>query len=161
MRRVLVALGLVLVPLTVAAVATAGKPDKFFLPTDDTVLHGPCTFDVGYDVLANKEYGKVFAENTLTINGSFKVRLTNLTSRKAMDVNVSGPGVITFYENGNLGVVARGNWIFYFNPGMFGPGSPGRLLLTSGHGTELLDASNNVLDWSPPNKVTDACALLS
>ena len=162
MKRILVILCVLgLASLTFVLAASAGKPDRFFLPTSDTVLSGPCSFDVNYEVLGNKEYGIAFSDGRLLITGSFKVRLTNLSSSKSLDVNISGPGIIRFGDDGSLSVTAWGNWLFFFLPGMFGPGTPGQLLLTSGLTTEVLDANGNVVSWNPPNKTTDACALLS
>lgn len=163
MKRILMILGVLgLASLTFALAASAGKPDRFFLPTSDTVLSGPCSFDVKYEILGNKEYGIAFSDGQLLITGTFKARLTNLSSpSKSLDVNISGPGIVRFGDDGSLSITAWGNWLFYFNPGMFGPGSPGKLLLTSGLATEVLDANGNVVSWNPPNKTTDACALLS
>lgn len=163
MKRILVIVCiLALVSLTFAFAASAGKPDRFFLFTSDTVLSGPCSFDVDYKVLDNKEYGTAFSDGRLLVTGVFKVRLTNLSSpSKSLDVNISGPGVFRFGDDGSISITARGNWLFYFLPGMFGTGSPGKLLLTSGLATEVLDANGNVVSWNPPNNTTDACALLS
>jgi hypothetical protein len=164
MKRILVILGVLgLASLTFVLAASASKPaERFFLFTPDTVLSGPCSFDVNYEVLANKEYGIAFSDGRFLITGTFKVRLTNLSSpSKSLDVNISGPGILRFGDDGSVSVTAWGNWLFYFNPGMFGPGSPGKLLLTSGFATEVLDANGNVASWNPPNRTRDACALLS
>lgn len=163
MKRILViACVLALVSLTFAFAASAGKPDRSFLFTDDMVLSGPCSFDVDYKVLDNKEYGTAFSDGRFLVTGTFKVRLTNLSdTSKSLDVNISGPGVFRFGNDGSLSITAWGNWLFYFNPGMLGPGSPGELLLTSGLTTEVLDANGNVASWNPPKQTTDACALLS
>jgi len=163
MKRILVILGVLgLACLTFVLAASASKPaERVFLFTPNTVLSGPCSFDVNYEVLANKEYGIAFSDGRFLITGSFKVRLTNMTTSKSLDVNISGPGILRFGDDGSVSVTAWGNWLFYFNPGMFGPGSPGKLLLTSGFATEVLDANGNVASWNPPNRTRDACALLS
>ena len=152
---------IVLAGLALAPAATAEKPARFFLPTDDFVLSGPCAFDVDYHVLTNKEYGTLFSNGHLLITGSFKVRLTNLSNGHSMDVNISGPGVITFLPDGGLKVTAWGNWLFWFFPGMLGPQSPGKLILTTGLTSEVLDANVNVVSLELPRNTTDACAALA
>ena len=163
MKRILVILGVLgVASLTFVLAASASKPaERVFLFTPDTVLSGPCSFDVNYEVINNKEYGIAFSDGRFLITGSFKVRLTNMSSSKSLDVNISGPGIFRFGDDGSLLVTAWGNWLFSFLPGMLGPGSPGKLLLTSGLATEVLDANGTVVSWNPPNKTRDACALLS
>ena len=91
----------------------------------------------------------------------YKVRLTNLDpGGGSIDVNISGPGDFTFAADGSLTINARGNWLFWFFPGNLGMTS-GSLLLTSGHTTEVLDAAQTPVSFTPSKNTTDACALLA
>ena len=163
MRRLLtLAATVVLAGMALVPAATAEKPIRSFLATGDPfVLEGPCAFDVRLEVLTNKEYGTAFSDGRFLITGSYKVRLTNLDpGGGSIDVNISGPGNFTFAADGGLTINARGNWLFWFFPGDLGITS-GRLLLTSGHTTEVLDAALTPVSFTPPKNVTDACALLA
>ena len=163
MRRLLTfAATVVLAGLVLVPAATAEKPIRTFLPTADPfVLEGPCAFDVRLEVLTNKEFGTAFSDGRFLITGSYKVRLTNLDpGGGSIDLNISGPGDFTFAEDGSLTINARGNWLFWFFPGDLGITS-GRLLLTSGHTTEVLNAAGAPVSFTPPRNVTDACALLA
>ena len=124
------------------------------------MVESPCSFDVDYKILDNKEYGTAFSDGRVLVDGNLQVRLHNLRVRQA-DVNIS---VLASSGSGRTGPPRsrlRGILAVRFLPGMFEPGSPGKLLLTSGLATEVLDANGNVVSWKPPNKTTDACALLN
>ena len=161
-RLVTLAATVVLAGMALVPAATAEKPVRSFLPTGDPfVLEGSCAFDVRVETLTNKEFGTAFSDGRFLITGSFKVRLTNLDpGGGSIDVNISGPGVFTFAGDGGLTVNARGNWLFWFFPGNLGMTS-GRLLLTSGHTTEVLDAAGAPVSFTPARNVTDACVLLA
>ncbi len=163
MKRVCVFIGaIVLATLALAPAATAVQPERFFLPAADTVLSGPCAFDVGLEILSNKEFVTVFSDGHFLITGVFKVRLTNLSDpSKSMDVNISGPGAFTPTPDGGLIIEAHGKWLFWFFPGNLGPGSPGMLLLTNGLTTEVFDGNGDIVSFKPARNTTDACAALT
>ena len=163
MRRLLtLAATVVLAGMALVPAATAEKPVRAFLETADPfVLEGSCAFDVKLEVLTNKEFGTAFSDGRFLITGSYKVRLTNLDpGGGSIDVNISGPGDFTFAADGSLTINARGNWLFWFFPGNLGMTS-GSLLLTSGHTTEVLDAAQTPVSFTPSKNTTDACALLA
>ena len=161
MRRFAVLVSaVILAGIALVPAAIAEKPIRSFLPAGDFVLDGACAFPVSVEVLTNKEFGTEFSDGRFLITGSFKVRLTNLDSDTSMDVNISGPGVFTTPPDGGLMITAWGNWLFWFFPGELGQSS-GKLLLTSGHATELFDADGNLVSFTPPQKVRDACAALA
>ena len=163
MRRLLTfAATVVLAGIALVPAATAEKPIRTLAPTPEPfVLEGPCAFDVRLEVLTNKEVGTAFSDGRFLVTGSYKVRLTNLDpGGGSIDVNISGPGDFTPTEDGGFTLNARGNWLFWFFPGDLGITS-GRLLLTSGHTTEVLDAAFTPVSFTPSRNVTDACALLA
>jgi hypothetical protein len=163
MRRVVVfVVLLVLAGIALVPAATAEKPIRSFLPAGDFVLDGPCDFPVGVETLTNKEFGIEFSDGRFLITGSFKIRLTNLApGGTSMDVNISGPGVLTPTLDGGVKLTSWGNWMFWFFPGDLGPQSPGRLLLVSGHGSEVFDSDGNIVSVALPRNTTDACAALA
>ncbi|HLF68562.1 MAG TPA: hypothetical protein VI503_04400 [Gaiellaceae bacterium] len=162
MRRIgIFVCAFVLAGLALAPAASAEKPARFFLPAADFVLSGSCQFDVFAHVVANNEYGIEFSNGQVLVTGTFKVRLTNLSNDKSLDVNISGPGVFTFGSDGSVAITAWGNWLFWFFPGMLGENAPGALLLTSGLTTEVLDADSNVVSLNLPPRTRDACAMLT
>jgi hypothetical protein len=88
------------------------------------------------------------------------VRLTNLDpGGGSIDVNISGPGDFTPTQDGGFTLNARGNWLFWFFPGDLGMTS-GRLLLTSGHATEVFNAAGTLVSFTQPKNTANACALL-
>jgi hypothetical protein len=161
-RAVVFVVALVLAGIALVPAAIAEKPTRSFLPAGDFVLDGPCAFPVGVETLTNKEFGTEFSDGRFLITGSFKIRLTNLgPGGTSIDVNISGPGVLTPTPDGGVKLTTWGNWMFWFFPGDLGPQSPGRLLFVTGHGSEVFDAGGKVVSVSLPPNTTDACAALS
>ena len=66
----------------------------------------------------------------VAITGFLSVRVTNTDSGRSIDVNISGPGKITFRPDGTLVLKATGNWLL-FQRSVDDP--PNELLLNSGH----------------------------
>jgi hypothetical protein len=147
--------------LALVSAASADKPERFFLPASDSVLSCP-SFDVRYEIVDNNEFGTVFSDGRFLVTGTFKIRLTNLSDpTKSLEANISGPGVVTPTADGGISITAWGRWLFWFFPGMLGPGSPAQLLLTSGLATETIDAAGNITSFTPARNTADACPLLS
>jgi hypothetical protein len=164
MRRVVVfVVLLVLAGVALVPAAIAEKPIRSFLPAGEPfVLDGPCAFPVRVEVLTNKEFGTEYSDGRFLITGSFKVRLTNLApGGSSMDVNISGPGVLTPTPDGGSKLTSWGNWLFWFFPGDLGLQSPGRLLFATGHGSEVFDADGKIVSVALPRNTTDACAALA
>jgi hypothetical protein len=152
--------------LAFASTAAAEKPVRFPLPAGPFDLPADiCGFVVHEDVLANNEYGKIFANGTFAINGTFKLRLTNPDKpTNTLDVNISGPGALIPNPDGTTSLRAEGRSLFFFFPGQLGPGSPGALILTTGLVTELFDETGNVVPGSfshTGGTETDVCAALA
>ena len=148
--------GLALVPA-----ATAEKPLRSFLPADDFVFSGGCTFDIGVDFVANNEFQTVFSDGHFLVTGVLKVEFTNLSDpSKSMEANISGPGVFTPTPDGGIVIKAEGPWFFFFFPGDLGPGSPGVALLTRGLSILVIDGSGNA-SFTPARNTTDLCVALA
>jgi hypothetical protein len=142
--------------------ASADKPLREFLPAEDLVLEGICPFPVAVNVLTNKEFVTTFSDGRQLITGVFKLRLTNLDDpSKSLDVNVSGPGVITVSEEGELTLRAKGRWLFFFFPGDLGPGEPGLLVITTGLAVLTADAEGNLSFTHRTGTTTDVCTALA
>jgi hypothetical protein len=107
--------------MTVPPVA-ANKPDREPLePLTAFIIEDACSFDVRMDDLTNRGHITVFYDKDgnatrLNINGSLKVRLTNLDTLKWMDANVSGPGQAALLEDGTEKWHSAGNWLLYLTP---------------------------------------------
>lgn len=158
MSRLIAFIAVAIGAAVLAGSAGADRPVRTFLPADDLVLAGICPFDVELTFLANEEFETVFSDGRTLITGTLKARLTNLASGNSIDVNISGPGVITETAD-TFEVKAEGRWLFFFFPGDLGPGSAGVLVLTSGLAFLRGDASG--LSFTPARNTTDVCAALA
>jgi hypothetical protein len=130
MRRVLLLVAAASIAAAlVAPAATAEKPIREPAPGADFTLPASiCGFEVGVEVLTNKEYAITFSNGLTIVTGALKVRVTNLADpSKSMVLNISGPGFFTSDE-----LRATGSWFLFFLPGELGPGAPGTLLNVTG-----------------------------
>jgi hypothetical protein len=129
----------------------------------DTRGNDPCGFQVQLDVLTNKEVVTTFVRKNGTsfiqVTGALKVRLTNLSTGKSIDINISGP--IRFVPNadGSVTQIGPGPQLFVFDPGV-APDLP-RLVLTSGRTVSMFDPEGNFSLLSVQGHVEDLCALLA
>ena len=160
--KVILILATVSTMLALVPQAVADKPTREFLPADDTVLEGICPFPVGVHFLANNSYIKTFSDGRQLLNGTLKVRLTNLDEPSmALDANISGPGVQRVSPEGEFDLRARGRCVFFFFPGDLGPGEPGFLVLTTGLAVLRFDAEGNGSFTHRGGTTTDVCAALA
>ena len=121
--------GLVVAAAIVVPVAAASRPDIEPVPAEDFTLPADiCGFEVGVDILANKEKAITFSDGSTMVTGALKMRLTNLGDpTRSIVLNIPGPG--RFSESG---LKATGPWLFFFFPGELGEGSPAILAYTTG-----------------------------
>jgi hypothetical protein len=145
--------GLVVVAAIVVPVAPASGPDIEPVPAEDFTLPADiCGFEVGVQVLANKEKAITFGDGGTMITGTLKVRLTNLDDpTRSIVLNIPGPG--SFSESG---LTATGPWLFFFLPGELGEESPAILAYTTGR-VRIDDAGFHQLGGTR----TDLCPLLA
>lgn len=162
MKRLILILATASIMLALVPVASADRPTREFLPAEDSVLEGICPFAVEVHVLANNSYIKTFSDGRQLINGTLKVRLTNLDEpSNSFDANISGPGVQTVSPEGEFELRAKGPWLFFFFPGELGPGDPGFLVLTTGLAILRFDAEGNGSFTHKGGTTTDVCAVLA
>jgi hypothetical protein len=161
MKKAAVFLGaLVLAGLVLVPAASATPPYREFAPADDFVSHA-CGFDVAVHIVRDNEYFTFFADGSALLTGANNEQLTNLSDpSKSIDFNVSGPGRFTPTTDGGFVLAARGHWLFFFGPGMLGPGSPGLIDYSSGPATISEDAAGNQT-YDPAGNTLDVCAALS
>ena len=145
----------VCVALLSIPVAGAEKPAREFVPASDFVIEDSCAFDVGAEILQNGEYGITFSGGALggatLVTGPLKIQLTNLAdTSKSITVNIPGPGLNSFSEDG-FRLDARGPWIIFY---------PGTLVYTTGYVTFTITAAGFSLEQRGGTQ-TDLCAVLA
>jgi WD40 repeat protein len=164
----LAALALLLV--TAAPASANNDPHRFYSGAGPFDFVGQCTFTVHFEPLTDKEYESVRTapdgSMTAAVTGAMKVRLTNATTGKALDYNVSGPSVAYISPDGDtITGVARGQSLIYgWNLPAWG--FPSNLILTSGLFSDTVQVQTDgtvlVTDVAHyPAHVTDVCAALS
>jgi len=174
MRRlgVIVALGALLgmfAGVLTASPALAGRGHKWQLvpATPFTIPAGFCGFKVRVTFSVGKEFTKLLKASdgsTVTlVSGSLKTTLTNLSTGKAIDENVSGPGKITMHSDGSVTVAAKG----HSGPQVLTPADAKRFGLptvsvTAGALTGLVAADGTITSLSLHGHVlVDVCSALS
>jgi hypothetical protein len=92
--------------LALALPALAQKPTITLVPLIPfTITGGPangaCTFDVSVVPQPNRPNGErqILFANSVIIAGPVFVTLTNLSTGKTLNLNISGPGVVNFSAN--------------------------------------------------------------
>jgi hypothetical protein len=162
MKRLILILTTASIMLALVPVASADKPTREFLPSEDFVIEGICPFAVDVHILANNAFITTFSDGRQLLTGTLKVRLTNLDDpSKSLDVNISGPGVQRVTEEGEFVLKATGRWLFFFSPGDLGPGDPGLLVITTGLAILRVDAEGNFSFTHRTGTTTDVCAALA
>jgi hypothetical protein len=150
--------------LAAAAPASADKPLREPFPAEDFTISGTCDFDVRFHTVENKEFIKSYFDDdgNLTrqiVNGRFVAELTNLETMESIVYNVSGPGFLTFFEDGSLDFVLGGRSLLFFFPGE-AEDLP-LLFVNSGQVTIHLDPEGNVVGVEQVGDVEDVCAALA
>jgi hypothetical protein len=135
-----------------ASPAFAGKPSREFLPINDEQFSGVCSFTVQRTVLVNKSVLTTYSNGDQRITGTFKQRLTNLTTGKFIDLNSPGPVLLDFHADGSL---TETDW----GPQFARP--PGQLLVTTGLLVWEFDSAGNFVSFTQRGGTSqDVCVLL-
>jgi hypothetical protein len=142
-----------LAALVVATAASADKPIREPIFLEDIELEGLCTFPVLLEVTANKEYVTFFSDGRIHVNGKLFTRVTNLNTDESLDLNISGPAVISpDSERGH------GRGLLLLRPGE--AGGPG-LVLTTGR-VDIVRAANGFIEnLTIRGRSVDICAALA
>ena len=136
------------VPLA-SAIPPTHEPVSFA----DRTFSGQCTFDVHREVLVNRSILTIFSNGERLTTGTFKERLTNLSTGKFIDVNASGPILAVFHEDGSSTEQLRGRQ--FVRP-------PGELLITTGKVILERDPAGNVVGFTQLGGTSqDVCELLA
>jgi hypothetical protein len=154
MKRVLaLSAAVVVVAGVFASEVFAAKPTREPLPISDEVFSGVCSFSVERHVLVNKSILTTYSNGDQRITGTFKQRLTNLTTRKFIDLNSPGPVLLDFHPDGSLTEIDYG-------PQFARP--PGQLLVTTGKLIWEFDPDGNFVSFTQQGgSAKDVCALLA
>src|SRR5205085_351800 len=104
---------------------------------------------------------KVFSDGHTLVTGVLKVTLTNTTTAKSIDLNISGPGTFTPLPGGESVSKSVGPWLFFFPANQLGPGSPPMLIRTTGQVTLLNHADGTQTFIQKGGTSTDMCPLLA
>jgi hypothetical protein len=160
-----VALGMMVAAVVLASTpASAVKPVREFVPSEDAVIPGLCPFDLGVTVLKDNVHLTTFFDqdgNVTRLHGAGEliVELSNEQTGDSIVANISGPGTLTFTDDSEV-LEAVGPWLFFFFPGDLGEGEPGMALLTTGRFVVEFSAEGaSILEQR--GRVVDVCALLS
>lgn len=163
--RLAVLLCTVALALVTAVGASAEKPIKIPTPgIDATGITGICSFSIswtfpgankGFAIIHTKKDGSSY----LWGGGNNVTRVTNESNGHFVDLNTTGPGKITFGDDGSQTIDGTGHWLVGYGP-VDSPSST--LLYYSGH---------IVLHVSPEGSLTlvsyngaapkDVCAMVS
>jgi len=151
---------LILVTFGFTFVAGADAPTRTPNPQSQLSFDDLCAFPVVIDILVNKEYVTTFTsgpkDQQQLITGALKVRVTNVPTHKAVDLNVSGPIQVIPHEDGTVSVISLGATLWPFTDPQ--PGLP-RLAVVDGRLEAVFDPTFRVT--SVQAHVVDVCALLS
>ncbi len=165
--------GLVMIPVVMllmfglASPASAISPTTVTAPVTAFTVTGSCSFDV---LLAPKSpqtnqekittfFDQAHNERFQLVTGALQVVLTNVSTGKSVDLNISGPTQVSPLPDGSLKVVNLGPTLFLFQPGV-APSLP-LLALIQGRTESMFDALGNYSLLSVQGTVADVCALLS
>jgi len=157
----------VAVALATASGASADKPIKEPVSASPVVFAGPtavCAFPVEMTASTFRNFSITHLDKGGGIRwiggaGTIVSTVTNMTTGKSVDINASGPGKITFNDEGSLTVEGGGPWLI----GYFATDDPPlALLLYRGH-IVLNVASDGTLSLvsyvgAPPQ---DVCAMIA
>ncbi len=123
-------------------------------------VYGFCPFGVQIDVLVYKQKEIDVKHGITMMTGSLKVRLTNVDSGTALDLNIPGPGKnISSSDGATTTEIMTGPWLLGVPEGVLPDFNP-RLFLSQGRVVGLADADGNWLSLTVHGNVTDLCAAL-
>jgi len=166
-RQVLSRLGAVFVAAMVAALsaapAAADQPVREGLPAAPLTLDASiCGFVVDVAFPTNKEFSTTFANGKQIITGALTATLTNESSGKSIAINISGPGSFVPNGDGTTTFTLSGRSLIFLFPNQLGPGTPGRLILTSGPVVFQIDKNGNLTSLNITSaSVQNMCAALA
>lgn len=143
-----------------------GKPLRSPLPDApfSFAAGAVCSFPLIGTVLENNEVSNTFppepnGDVVQHITGRLVMTLTNGSTNKSINVNISGPGTLVFRPDGSVGFTGYGNSLFFFTSTSV-PAGPATFIF-SGKTVANFDASGNLTLISQSGNAQDVCAALS
>ena len=144
------------------AIAALAVPAAFAdPPINEPVPFPPATgqfcegFMVSIEATENREVLHVFSSGVGLITGTLKVEVTNLSTDKTLELNISGPG--TFSPDGTI--TGTGRWLLFGEAGQLPGPDPGMLLLSGRLGLTLGPAG--IAGIESVGHSEDVCAALA
>jgi hypothetical protein len=133
-------------------VASATPPTHEPISFSDRTFSGQCSFDVFREVLVNRSVLTTFSNGNELLTGTFKERLTNVSTGEFIDVNASGPVLTVFHPDGSSTEYSRGRqFVRPFN----------QLLITTGRIIIERDPSGDIVSFTQQGGTSqDVCELL-
>ena len=133
-------------------IATAIPPTHEPVSFADRTFSGQCSFDVRREVLVNRSVRTTFSNGNRLTTGTFKERLTNLSTGEFIDVNASGPILAVFHPDGSSTEYLRGRqFVRPFN----------QLLITTGRVILERDPAGVIIGFTQVGGTSqDVCELL-
>jgi hypothetical protein len=128
-----------------------------------------CSFPLTVTPLVERQSTTVFFDREGNVDriqfaGALVLRFTNESpGGGSVDLNVSGPGKLTFAPNGNLVADAHGTGSFLLFPGDIGPNGtvgPGALFV-AGHSKFHLTPTGQLVIDSIVGRTRDICAMVA
>ena len=136
-----------------APMANATPPTHEPVSFVDRTFSGQCSFDVFRHVLENRSILTTFSDGSQLTTGTFKERLTNVSTGKFIDVNASGPILTVFHADGSSTESSRGRQ--FVRPF-------GQLLITTGNLVVDRDPAGAIVGFSQQGGTSqDVCELLA
>ena len=170
MRRIAAAILGLAMAVAVASPAHAVKPFRFEPgPNPDLVIRTICPFPVRFHDVVNELHVTDFFDrdgNLVRESGNGRIvedvsRMRNGQAVETIRRNISGPGTFTFDDDG-FTLVARGAWLFFFEPGQVTNLPDGIVWFTTGRFVwRFTDATGRWRLVSAAGRHTDVCALLA
>jgi hypothetical protein len=145
------------------AIAALAAPAAFAdQPMKEPVPFPPATgqfcegFMVSIEATENREVIHVFSSGVGLITGTLKVEVTNLSTDKTLELNISGPG--SFSPDGTS-ITGTGRWLLFGEAGQLPGPDPGMMLL-SGR-LELTLGPAGIAGIESVGQSEDVCAALA
>jgi hypothetical protein len=154
MKKLLIALAAATAAMSVSVpLASAIPPTHEPISFPDRTFSGQCSFDVHREVLVNRSVLTTFSNGNQLTTGTFKERLTNLSTGEFIDVNASGPILTVFHADGSSTEELRGRQ--FVRP-------PGELLITTGKVIVERDPAGVIVGFTQLGGTSqDVCELLA
>jgi hypothetical protein len=149
--------------LAVAPAAMAQQPEREPLPPSDPfVIEDICAFPVLLEELVNRATLTRFPDGREKITGTLKIRLTNVDQpAKSRVFNISGPAHFLPTPDGGVVLKGTGRWLWFFAPGELGEGTPGMMILLSGHARLTISPEGDLSFTVVGGRAQNVCSLLA